>query len=556
MSTRLQRYRRALGAGFPETQDSKLELGAPMEEHTDFPSSALTSGEVQRPLLRLLRQGGMYTLSNLAVKVAGLLLLGFFLNPAFLAQADYGRFQLLEVMAQLLILVGGMGMAAGLLKFLHDDAYADEKEALPFTALAGAAVCGLVLAALTSIFARPLASFLVDDPEAVTPVRLTGLYVALKLVAAVPFMMLRAHERAGLFALAATSEAVLLVAAVAFQLVVLDAGLNGIMTGYVISAAGSALLLTSLLVKKNKVRIRLSLLRPLAKFGAPLALAGLASVTLNAGDRFILKALTDAELVAVYGLAAKYGGLVNMLFVQSFNMAFAVIGLKALSSGVGSSGVGSSNTGGMHVHRRTFRHYVVLTGWGVLGVSLLARDVTEVLSSNPAFLRAEPLVLPIALGFMAYGIYFIGMNILYADGRTPAIAIGVALAATLNIALNLFAIPRWGAMGAALATLVAYVALAAWTLARAHRVAPVKYRWEALAAVVCILLGLWALGQVSGVWGTALRLPFRLALIGCYPLLILVAGLYSREELRELFRRMVQFFGRSAEPSVHGSTPR
>jgi len=497
------------------------------------------------PLMRLLRQGGMYTLSSLAVKVAGLLLLGFFLNPAFLAQADYGRFQLLEVMAQLLILVGGMGMAAGLLKFLHDESYADEKEALPFTALVGAAACGLAIVALTSIFARPLASFLVDDPAAVTPVRLMSLYVALKLIAAVPFMMLRVHERASLFALAATSEALLLIAAVAFQLVVLDAGLEGIMVGYVISAGGSALLLASLLVKNNRVRIRLSLLRPLAKFGAPLALAGLASVTLNAGDRFILKALTDAELVAVYGLAAKYGGLINMLFVQSFNMAFSVIGLKAMSS----------NRGGMHVHRRTFRHYIVLTGWGVLGVSLLARDVTEVLSPTPAFLGAEPLVLPIALGFMAYGVYFIGMNILYADGRTPTIAIGVALAATLNIALNVFAIPRWGAMGAALATLVAYVVLAAGTLARAHRVAPVRYRWDVVATVLCMLLGLWALGQVSGVWETALRLPFRLALIGCYPLLVIVAGLYSREELRELVRRITRFLGRSEERPLRGSTP-
>jgi len=73
--------------------------------------------------------------------------------------------------------------------------------------------------------------------------------------------------------------------------------------------------------------------------------------------------------------------------------------------------------------------------------------------------------------------------------------------------------------------------------------------------VVCILLGLWAIGQVSGVWGTALRLPFRMGLIGCYPLLVVAAGLYSREELRELFRRMVQLFGRSDESSAHGSTP-
>ena len=59
------------------------------------------------PLMRLLRQGGMYTLSNLVVKVAGLLLLRFFFNPSLLSQADYGRFHLREVTARLLILNGG-----------------------------------------------------------------------------------------------------------------------------------------------------------------------------------------------------------------------------------------------------------------------------------------------------------------------------------------------------------------------------------------------------------------------------------------------------------------
>ncbi len=487
------------------------------------------------PLMRLLRQGGMYTLSNLAVKIAGLLLLAFFLNPEYLDQADYGRFQLLEVLSQLLILVGGMGMAAGLLKFLHDDSYANDREALPFTALLGSVVCGIVVATLISLFASPLASFLVDDPAAVKPIQLTGLYITLKLIGTVPFMMLRAHERAGLFAAAATGEALLLIVAIGIQLVVLDAGLNGVMIGYVISAGGSTLLLTLLLLKESRIRVQLRLLRPLAKLGAPLALAGLASVALNAGDRFILKALTDADLVAVYGLAAKYGGLINMLFVQSFNMAFSVIGLKALSS----------TDGGMHVHRRTFRHYVVLTGWGVLGVSLLARDVTQVLSPNPAFLAAEPLVLPIALGFMAYGVYFIGMNVLYAHGRTPTIAIGVALVAALNIALNVITIPLWGAMGAALSTLISYVVLAAGTLVRAHSVAAVQYRWSSLITSLCILLGLWALAQMSNVWGTALRLPFRLLLIGCYPALIVAARLYTRDELRELAHRLTSFIGGS-----------
>lgn len=496
------------------------------------------------PIFRLLRQGGMYTLSNLAVKVAGLLLLGIYLNPEYLSQADYGRFQLLEVTAQLLVLVGGMGMAVGLLKFLHDEAFADEKDALPFTAWIGAVLCGLVVMGLTFVFSGRMALFLVDDPLATTPIRLTGLYVALKLIAAVPFMLLRAHERAGLFALVAGGEAVLLIVAVAFQLTVMDAGLTGIMIGYVISAGVSALFLSMMLFVGHPLRIRWSLFGPLARFGAPLALAGLASITLNAGDRFILKALTDADQVAIYGLAAKYGGLINMLFVQSFNMAFVVIGLKALST----------EGEGVHMHRRTFRHFAVLTGWGVLGVSLLARDVTEVLSPNPAFAGSESMVLPIALGFMAYGIYFIGVNVLYAHGRTPAIALGVAVAAGLNVVLNLLAIPVLGALGAAIATLVAYSALAAGTMVRAHRIAPVKYRWEILLGVLFMVGGLWAVAQISGDWAATNRLLFRLGLICGFPILVLYAGFYTRQELREVADSLAAFLGWRPKDTGVGST--
>ncbi|MDX1440048.1 MAG: oligosaccharide flippase family protein [Rubricoccaceae bacterium] len=476
------------------------------------------------PLTRLVRQGGMYTLSNLGVKLAGFILLAFYLDPATLSQADYGRFQLLEIMAQILILVGGMGLAAGLLKFLHDDSLAEDEDALPATTLVGVSICAVGIFVIVWLVSHPLATFLVDDPEAVLPVRLAGGYVALKLIGAVPFMVLRAKERAGTYALIAITEAFVLVGAVAYMLVVRRAGLDGVMIGYVISAAVSAVCLSGFLLAHLTGGVKWTLLRPLFRFGMPLALAGLAAVVLNAGDRYVLKLLTDAEVVAVYGLAAKYGGLVNMLFVQSFNLAFSVIGLKALRA----DGEGAT------VHRRTFRHYVVLTGWGVLGVSLLARDVTDLLSPNPAFLDAEPLVLPLALGFMAYGIYYIGMNVLYAEGQSRAIAGGVTIAAIVNIVLNLVAIPLLGVAGAALTSLLCYAGLAAITMRRAVRTTPVDYHWLALGVVLLFVLGLWMLAQASIHWAPIMRILFRLGLISAYPALVLVAGIYRRDELRRL----------------------
>ncbi|MDX1529991.1 MAG: oligosaccharide flippase family protein [Rhodothermales bacterium] len=475
------------------------------------------------PVLRLARQSGIYTLGNLAIKAAGLVLLLLYLDPDHLAQAEYGRLVLLETAASLAVVVLGLGLAQGLLKYATDPDFAEDRDALAVTALAATAVLAAAGGGLLVLGARPLAALLVDDPERTELIYLLGLYIGLKVVGSVPYMTLRVEERAGLFVVALLVEFGALLGGVWYFLVVAEAGLRGVLLGFVLSAGLTAALLVGALLVRARWRLRPRLVRRLLAFGAPLTFAGLVAVLLNTGDRFLLDGFRGAEDVAVYGLAQKFGGLVNMVFVQSFNMAFAVLGLKAL---------GADSPEPTNLHRRAFRHYAVLAGWGVLGVSVLALDVTAVISPNPDYLRAEPLILPIALGFMAYGLYYIAVNVLYAAAQTGRIARNVAWAAVGNLVLNLVLIPLLGAMGAALATLGAYAGLAAGTTLQARRTVTVAFPWRALASVVLLVVGLWALAQPSRPWAQSARVAFRLGLVGGYPLLVLAAGIYTREELR------------------------
>ena len=359
-----------------------------------------------------------------------------------------------------------------MLKYATDPAFADDRDALGFTTLLVTAGLAAVLWAVVALLAAPLAGVLLDDATRAPLVRLAGAYAALKVVATVPYMAMRVEERAGWYVAGLVVEFAVLVGGVYYFLAVERMGLDGVLVGYVLSAAAAAVLLSAGLLVRSRWQFRRGLVVPLFRFGVPLTFASLATVLLNTGDRFLLDGFVGAEAVAVYGLAQKFGGLVNMLFVQSFSMAFAVLGLKALGS--------LSDEGGEvgNLHRRTFRHYAVLTGWGVLGVSLLAFDVTEFVSPNPAYLDADPLVLPIALGFMAYGVYIIMMNVLYATAQTKRIAGNVLGSAVLNLALNAALIPLFGAMGAALATFAAYAGLAAITTWQARRAVAIAFPVE------------------------------------------------------------------------------
>jgi O-antigen/teichoic acid export membrane protein len=487
----------------------------------------MPAAQPSQPVIRLAWQSGVYSLGNLAVKAAGLLLLPLYLDPARLVQADYGYLGLLEAVAQLAIAVAGLGVASGLLRYTSAPESRAERNDYTTTALVTTFLAAGVAFGVVHALSGPLSGLLMGDVTRAPILQWTGAYVAVKVVGAVPYMVLRVRERPGLFLGALLLEIGVLVAGVWVALGVRDAGLQGVMVAFTASAAASALPLSLVVLAVSRGAWRPVLARRLLRFGLPLTLAMLAGILLNTGDRFVLEALAGPDVLAVYVLAAKFGGLINMLFVQSFNMAFAVIGLKAL-------GGAEAGTSGTDFHRRVFRHFVVGAGWGVLGVSVLTRDVTDVLSPNPAYLGAEPLVLPIAFGFLLYGVYFVVMNVLYAANRTRKVAGLVLAAAVFNLGLNVLLVPFLGAMGAALATAASYALLVGLSLRQARKTMPLDLPWSALVATTLLVLGLWALAQPTGEWETGARLAARVGLIAAYPALVMGAGIYRTEEVARL----------------------
>ncbi len=485
---------------------------------------------------RLLRQSGIYALGNAALKASGLLLAVLYLNPAYLTVEGFGYFSLMIISAQFCMFIAGMGLAMGLLKFMADPVYEREYEALPFTTLlATLGTAGVALIVLWGL-ARPLAGLILDSPARAGLIHLMALYAVFKVVGQIPLMLLRVQERAGWYVVALIAEVVVLVGAAYVLMVHRQQGLTGLMGAYTLAAGVSATVLVALMVTQVRWRFERRLVRPLIRFGAPLVLATLAGWFLNAGDRYLLKWLADTATVGLYEWAARLAGVLNMLFVQSFNLAFSVIGLKTLGEGQSDGSV----------HRQTLRHYIIWTGWAALALALLAYDLTRLLPAATAYLQADTLVLLLALGFMNYGVYNVIINVVYAAGRMKAVSFNVLGAAVLNGVLNLALIPFLGAFGAALATFLSYLALGvgAAYFARQDAQAPVGFPWGVYVVVLGLVGGLYVLGLPSLAWPVLGRVSLRAGLILAYPLLIVLTGVYARDDVLRLWKAIRQWLKR------------
>ncbi|GAB5534745.1 MAG: flippase [Rubricoccaceae bacterium] len=480
---------------------------------------------------RLFQQGSIYAISGVAAKMSGFILLYFYVDPNVLAKAEFGNLGVLDATKSIALLVASAGIPMGLLRFASSrDLSEQDRAAVPATALLLAALTALLIGTIGWVWSPTFASWLFGDAGRAEPFRWLAVYIAFKTIADVSFTEIRHRERAGSFVLVGVFEMAIMVGAILYFLVVKGEGLTGVMKGYALSAGVLAALLTPALLARVERRVLWSLVRPMLAFSLPLIASGLAARFLNIGDRYLITYFLGAESNAEYELAARFGGLVNTLVVQSFAAAFTVLGLKALGDEADPT-----------FHRRTFRHLSAFAGVCALGLGMVYSDVVALLPSNdPAYAEGDGLVMLIAGGFALYGLYIVAVNVLYAAGRTRTVALTVGLAGLANLALNLALIPMLGLAGAALATLLAYFVLAYGTAYAAEQSLSIGYPWRAVGWISVIVAGLWLLGQVANDWSLWARIGLRGGLILAYPAALFAVGVYRRadwDQARQLVAR-------------------
>jgi O-antigen/teichoic acid export membrane protein len=184
--------------------------------------------------------------------------------------------------------------------------------------------------------------------------------------------------------------------------------------------------------------------------------------------------------------------------------------------------------------RRTYAYVLtyltVLTGWVALALTLLSPWIVDLLAT-PEFAESARVVGPLAFSTVAYAAYIVVAIGVGRARRTQFNWVVTGAAAAINVALNLALIPRYGMMGAAIATVAAYATMAVGMAWWSQRIYPVPYQWRRVVTAAAGAAVLAAAGRELDVGLTA-----AVALILAYPLVLLLLGFTSHEERRRLTR--------------------
>jgi len=199
----------------------------------------------------------------------------------------------------------------------------------------------------------------------------------------------------------------------------------------------------------------------LLRYGLPLTLTFLATMLLDFADRFLISWLLEVRDVAPY--AAAYD-----LVQQSLGMLLGVLFLAAFPRVVRAFDV----EGEVVAHRILSSLGTLYLAIGVpatIGLALLAPDIAKVIFGNALSQTAEQLIpwLAIALLIGSYKSYYLDLPF-QIRRVTKYQGYVVVFMALLNVVLNIILLPQFGTLGAAWATLAAFLAgaILSWRIGR------------------------------------------------------------------------------------------
>jgi O-antigen/teichoic acid export membrane protein len=479
----------------------------------------------------VLRGTAVFAAASVAQRGLAFLLLPLY--AAVLTPIEYGQVGVVTAVSAAAGMILGFGLETAVFrsKVLFST---DRSEAEAFVNTVG--VFGIVApvtgAIVGSIVLAPSLSDAFGVPVLALEIAIVGAALAAS-ATAVPLAILRAEERLGDYLRLTGIQAFVGTALTVLAVVVLDLGVTGWMAATTVSSA--VLLIRGVMVVDHRwtPRFELRHLRDALAYGLPLVPHAVSHWGLALSDRTVLGALADPREVGAYYVAYQLTLPVSLIAI-AVSQGIQPLYARASSSSAARTEIAEATT------HQVFVVALLAAAAAVLGPSAVA------LLLPPAYAAAANFVPWIAAGIGLFGMYLVPMNaVSLIAGRTRWVWPITFVAAMVNIVANVVLVPSFGALAAAINTVVAYAILLGGVSLYASRMggSGVPYQWRRIAAgVTLIVVGAGSAIMLLPV-ETLTALVVRSVVMLAIPAALLASGIWSlsggasHDRLLPIFRR-------------------
>lgn len=433
---------------------------------------------------RIIGHSGIYLLGSLLARAVSFIMLPIYTRN--LTPADYGVIELLSMVIDLVGLLLSLRIGQSIYRYYFKYDREEDRNQVLFSSYVTTLVSSVLGMVCVLVFANKLASAVFGNVDMVGLLRLFSLSMVFQGMVETPMVMLRAQQRPWLYLAASITKLVMMLSLNIYFVVFRQLHVEGVIYSALISGAVMTLLLGVYLVRSTGLCFSIAKAKEMMGFSLPFMVVGALSFYINFGDRYFLRLFGGGlDQVGVYSLGYKFGFLLTFIAGDPF---FNVWDSEKFR-------IYKEHENPAVVYRRVFLIYVAAMAIIVLGLSLFGRNVITVMA-NKEFWGAAELIPVVCLAYVCNCITgYANLGILVKE-RTIEYSYGSILAAIVVTGGYILLIPRFGAMGAAWATLLAFGARMVWVVIRSRKYYDMHLEWGRVLGLAAVAGFIWKMSDL------------------------------------------------------------
>ncbi len=428
-------------------------------------------------LKELTKETAIYGISTMLGRFLNFILVPFYTN--FFNPVDYGVIIIIYSYLAILNIIYIYGLDSAFLKYSAFKDVGDEKDnfSTPFISVTFTSV---IFSCLIILFSTNITILTGIPSKYNSLIVLAAIIIFIDSLGVLPFLKLRLEKKASKFAVIKILNILFNIALNFILIIGLQWGIEAVLLSNLIASLLSLILLSPTILKYLKFSFHKVLYMRLIRFGLPYLPAGIAVMLVQVVDVPILEKLTNLDTVGVYKANYKLG-IFMMLYVNMFQYAWQPFFLQ-----------NAKEKNAKEMFSKVMTYFSII-GFTVLVVlSLFIDDIVKINISGFTVIGSQywnglEIVPVILLAYLFNGFYIVFSPGIYIEEKSIYAPVIAGSGALSNIATNILLIPHYGIMGAAFATLISYIIMAAGYFIVNQKFYRINYDYKRLAKLIVLV---------------------------------------------------------------------
>jgi len=467
---------------------------------------------------RLFKHLSIYGLGGILSKSITFLLLPLYTR--LLTPADYGILALVTIVGSVIGILYGLMISSGFIRNYYDNSEEEKRKILFSTALWFTFINALIFSLIGIAFSGNIASLIFKFPNGSLYIKLIIISTMLYSCSAVFYGLLMVREQSKKYIAVNIITIIATLSSTIVLLVVFKWSVKGVLVGQIIGTFIEVGVLTLLMLKNINLTVSCSALIDMLKFSGPLIPTQLAYLILTLSDRFFLQGYKNVNEVGLYSLGYKFAALIPLLAIQPLKAWGPYIFSLIYDPKKCKSTIADFS-----------RYYLSAILFLTLLISIFSREVLIIMAKSD-FYSAWRVVYILCLSSVFFGMINVIAYGFHIVKKTYITSFMYFLGAVLNLFFNYLLIPKYGMIGASVATSLSFLWILLGYFILLEKVYPIPFRYFKFLFAF-IISGIVYYISTFIQFGVVQSIALKILVVLLFPTILILRGYFNKIELQK-----------------------